>query len=86
MSNGDNMQELRKIMRIVDISNESVFKTLMQGRADNKTSIKDFTIEEHVDRAWKHLEKYLGNDKTEDHLKHALTRIAIALTKEYKII
>jgi len=68
---------------IIEIATQAIREVLEYGRSQGKTSIEDEDIAYHLRHAHAHSVDWRNGVDGEPHLKHALTRHAIAYVKEY---
>jgi len=69
------------VRRVIVSTVKSIYDTFDEGARRGKTDFYDMNDNNHIRRAISHLEKYLDNDKSEDHLCHALWRTAVVIDR-----
>ena len=63
----------RTVIRLVSVFDE--------GASKDKTSLWDYTADQHLERAEAHIKKLRAGDTSEDHIGHILWRTSVALMR-----
>lgn len=69
------------VNNILSHTRATLLNVFDEGREKGKNSLYELNGTQHIERALRHLKKHLEGDREENHLTHALWRIAIGVYK-----
>jgi hypothetical protein len=65
-------------IKLAKIAYDTVLQTMLEGEKTHSTDEwKQLDVYQHASRAWQHINDYYIDDKSENHIAHAMTRCAM---------